>query len=173
MGPTTLPSEIVDVVGSFLTAEMSTFARDGTPITWPVLTSLEPKSGRLVVATSIGLPQKALNLRRNPKVGLLYSDPTGSGLADPPQVSILGEAYVYDRVFASLSEIPDRAIAEVFANDAIDLLRRQPSVAMYTRNPLARYLMDWYFLRLLIVVEPRRISWGHGDPSTWETIHVA
>jgi hypothetical protein len=39
------------------------------------------------------------------------------------------------------------------------MLDRQPTMKMYTSNPLARYLMDWYFMRLIITLTPRRIQW--------------
>jgi hypothetical protein len=42
-----------------------------------------------VITTSIGLPHKAYNVRRNPRVALLYSDPTGSGLDSRPEVLVL------------------------------------------------------------------------------------
>jgi len=30
---------------------------------------------------------------------------------------------------------------------------------VYGNDPLTRYLMDWYFMRLMIYVKPRRILW--------------
>jgi len=39
------------------------------------------------------------------------------------------------------------------------LLKQQPAIAVYIKNRLTQYLMDWYFMRLLIVITPRRILW--------------
>ena len=166
-----IPDEVRTVMRSFLTAEFTTMSRSGHPITWPVLPSLEPETLRLAIASSIGLPQKALNIRRDPRVCLLYSDPTGSGLDDPPTVRVQGVAEAEDRVLTSIGDIEDPAIVAAFRSDAIDLLRRQPAVGIYTSNGLIRKLMDWYFLRLLIVVKPTRVSWNHGEG--WETADVA
>lgn len=168
---TLLPSEVTAVLRNFLTAELTTVSRSGHPITWPVLPSLEEGSFRISIVTSIGLPQKALNIRRDPRVSLLYSDSTGSGLTGPPLVRVEGRATAPDVVLTSIGQIEDQAIAGAFERDAIELLRRQPAVGIYTSNSLVKKLMDWYFLRLLIVVKPTRVSWKVGQ--IWEAIDVA
>jgi hypothetical protein len=38
----------------------------------------------LLITTSIAFPQKAFNIRRDARVALLFSDPTGSGLNRAP-----------------------------------------------------------------------------------------
>jgi hypothetical protein len=82
-----LPPEVETVFREFRTCEMSTLARDGAPITWPTLPFWRPREGRFPITTSIGLPHKAFNVRRNPRVALLFSDPTASGL---PQARVSG-----------------------------------------------------------------------------------
>ena len=49
------------------------------------------------MTTGLGYPKKAKDARANPKVAMLFSDPTGSGLDDPPQVLVQGTADVDDR----------------------------------------------------------------------------
>ncbi len=168
---TLVPSDVSAVLRDFLTAELTTLSGSGHPITWPVLPSLEGDTLRIAIATSIGLPQKALNIRRDPRVCLLFSDATGSGLVEPPIVRVEGRATAPDVVLTSMNQVEDRAIASAFERDAIELLRRQPAVGIYTSNPLVKKLMDWYFLRLLIVVEPTRVSWNH--TGSWEAVDVA
>ncbi len=168
-----VPADVLATMSAFLTADLTTVSRLGVPQTWPVLPSMEWNSGRIVVVTSIGLPQKAHNIRRRPAVCLLFSDPTGSGLTDPPSVLVEGVADVSETVLTSFSQIEDPAIRAALERDAIDLLRRQPAVRIYAGNPLARALMDWYFFRLLIVLTPRRISWGRGIQRYWGAIDVA
>lgn len=148
-----VPAGVEAVFRGFRTCEMSTLAGDGTPITWPVLPFWYPDEGRFLVATSIGLPRKALNVRRNPRVSLLFSDPTASGLTDPPAVLVQGDA-----------EAPDEVVSTVegFEEELRELFRRQPAGGSYSANPLSRYLFDWYYMRLLIHVSPRRISWWPG-----------
>ena len=106
--------------------------------------------GRFLITTSIGLPQKAFNIRRNPRVSLLFSDPPRSGLADPPAVLIQGDAEAPDEVVVSVKGLEDE-LEEAY--------RRQPAASMYSSNPLLRYLFDWYYMRLMIHVTPRRILW--------------
>ena len=78
-----IPAQVQAVLREFRTCEFSTFARDGTPITWPTEPVYQPQQGRFIISTSIGLAQKAYNVRRNSRVALLFSNATGSGLADP------------------------------------------------------------------------------------------
>jgi hypothetical protein len=98
---------------------------------------------------------EAINVRREPRVSLLFSDPTASGLSDPPAVLIQGDAIAPDQVVTEIAG-SEEALRMVF--------QRQPSSAIYSSNALMRALMDWYYMRLLIVVTPRRIRWWpHGD----------
>lgn len=160
-------------MSAFLTAELTTVSARGVPQTWPVLPSIEWHSGRISIMTSIGLPQKAFNIRRRPDVCLLFSEPTGSGLSDPPSVLVEGVATVSEGVRSSLSELEDPHLRFALERDAVRLLQRQPAVQTYARNSVTRALMGWYFLRLLITVAPRRVSWGWGSPRTWTVVDVA
>ena len=87
-----IPAEVEAVFREFRTCEFTTLARDGTPITWPMLPFWRPDTGQFMTTTSIGLPDKAFNIRRDPRVSLLFSDPTGSGLDNPPTVLVQGHA---------------------------------------------------------------------------------
>ena len=148
-----LPPEVEAVFREFRTCEMSTLARDGTPITWPTLPFWYPDEERFLITTSIGLPHKALNVRRNPRVSLLFSDPTASRLRDPPAVLVQGDATSPDEVETTL---------EGFEDELRRVLQRQPAGGFYSSNPLTRYLFDWYYMRLMIHVKPRRILWWPG-----------
>ncbi len=145
-----LPPEVEEVLREFRTCEFSTLARDGTPITWPTLPFWRPEEGRFLITTSIGLPHKAFNARRDPRVSLLFSDPTASGLTVPPAVLVQGDAEAPDLVESSV---------EGFEDELRQVLRRQPAGGFYSSNPLTRYLFDWYYMRLMIHVIPRRILW--------------
>jgi Pyridoxamine 5'-phosphate oxidase len=169
MAKLVVPPEVEAVFRQVRTCEFTTLAKDGTPITWPTVALYQPTRARFVITTSIGLPQKAYNLRRTPRVAMLYSDATGSGLAAPPAVLVQGDAACPDQVVTQSDEL-----------DALGrlVMVRQPVSARYSANPLARWLSDWYLMRLLIYVTPRRIRWWpHGDVSQpaaeLEVDHVA
>jgi hypothetical protein len=164
-----IPAEVEAVFREFRTCEFSTLAADGTPITWPMLPFWRPETGQFMTTTSIGLPDKAFNIRRNPRVSLLFSDPTGSGLASPPTVLVQGTAVAPDLVKTSIGG---------FEKEVRLVYRRQPSGAIWSSNPLLRWYFDWYFMRLEITITPSRIQWwDRGDlsvvPRALELMDVA
>ena len=159
----TLPPEVEDVFEEFRTCEMSTLARDGTPITWPTLPFWHSAEKRFTVTTSIALAQKALNVRRNPRVSLLFSNPTASDLENPPAVLVQGDAEAPDEIETSVAG---------FEDELRKVCRRQPASGAYGSNPLTRGLMDWYFMRLKIHVTPRRIQWWPGGDFWREPFEV-
>ena len=154
----TLPPEVEAVFKKYWTCEFSTLAKDGTPLSWPILPIFQPALCRFVFLTSIGTPQKVFNIRRNRRVSLFYSNPTGSGLIDPPAVLVQGEAQVGDLIITSMAQV-DAQIRFDMQEQGRRLLQHQPAIAIYTNNRLTQYLMDWYFMRLLITITPRRIMW--------------
>ena len=103
-----------------------------------------------MITTSVGLPHKAFNVRRNPRVSLLFSNPTASALTDPPAVLVQGDAEAPDEVSTSV---------EGFEEEVREVFRRQPASGFYSSNPITRYLFDWYYMRVQIHVTPRRILW--------------
>ena len=155
MPPLALPAQITAVFREFRTCEFSTLAKDGTPITWPTVPFFNAEQGQFGIATSIALAQKAINIRRRPRVSLLFSDPTGSGLPDPPAVLVQGDATAPDEIITSFKGYEDQLRL---------IFERQPSGRLYSSNPLMRHLFDWYYMRLGMYITPCRIYWWeHGD----------
>lgn len=164
-----LPSEVESVIRAFRVCEFSTMAKDGTPVTWPLGAYYQPEHNRFLLTTSIGLPQKAFNIRRNPHVSLLFSDPTGSGLENPPAVLVQGDAIAPDEIVVSVDGIEDYWRETIFS--------RQPASKMFSSNVLMRKLMDQYYMRILISVTPTALYWWpKGDftqsPLQVEVAHV-
>ena len=150
-----LSPEVEQVFTEFRTCEFSTLARDGAPITWPLITLWQPEDQQFVLTTSIGMPHKAFNARRDGRVSLLFSDPTASGLQDPPAVLVQGDAEVPEKIHTSPNDL-----GEYWKR----IWRIQPAGKMYGANVLTRSPMDWYYMRLYIYVRPRRILvWPDGD----------
>jgi hypothetical protein len=153
-------TDLVAAVAPFLTTEYASLTRAGHPITWPV-TPYPGHDGHTVdVTTGLTYPLKAERARRDPRVGLCFSHPAGSGHERPPVVSIQGLATVHD--------------ADLVANSARYLaLSRAKLPEVSARTPrwlLAR--MDWYWTRIWISITPvRALWWDDGDlsrpPRVW------
>ena len=162
-----VPAEVQAVFREFRTCEFSTFSKNGTPITWPTAPFLL-ESGQFLITSPIGIPQKMLHVRRNPRVSLLFSDKTGTSLSDPPAVLVQGDAKAPDEIITTTVGYEEQFLT---------IFRRQPASSLYSSNPLMRYLFDWYYMRLAIYVTPCHITWWeHGDfistPQELEVAHV-
>lgn len=167
---TELPPEVLATFREFRTCEFTTLSKNGTPITWPLAARYQPEHGRFLLTTSIGLPQKAFNIRRDRRVSLLFSDSTASGLNQPATVLVQADAEAPDRVVA------DPAGLEDYWRE--NILGRQPAGMTYSANAISRYLMDWYYMRIMIFARPRRITWWpkgdmHTTPKLKELNYVA
>ncbi|MEU6865527.1 pyridoxamine 5'-phosphate oxidase family protein [Streptomyces sp. NPDC046876] len=143
---TLLDSAPPGVLDAYRTCEFVTLAKDGTPLVWPTAVA-HREDGTLLLTTSLAFAQKALNIRRDGRVALLFSDPTGSGLDHAPQIFVSGRAECPDRVMAG-----PRGAEEYWRM----LFERQPHSRSYLRFPM-RPMMSWYYLRLLITVEPEQV----------------
>jgi hypothetical protein len=151
-----VPSAALDIIENYFTCEFTTMSRDGSPQTWPVSPRLLA-DGRFLLTTSIGLPQKAYNIRRNPKVSMLFSEPTGSRIAEPGAVLIQGDATAEDRIVTDMASEPD------LASLAQTLSARQPAGAFWS-TWIGRRLWWSYYMRILIYVTPRRaLFWPTRD----------
>ncbi len=148
-----LPDEVQRVFHSFITTEYTTVDRRGQPISWPVTPYYAPGGPCIDVTTGLGYPKKAKDARANPKVGLLFSDPTGSGLATAPQVLVQGIAEVDDSDLEGNRERYRRESA----------IKLPATVKLAPPKPLMR-MFDWYYTRIYVHVRPERVySWPDGD----------
>lgn len=146
----------LDIIDNYRTCEFTTIARDGSPQTWPVCPLLI-ENGRIFLTTSIGFPQKAFNIRRNPKVSLLYSEPKASGVTPAGAVLIQGDATAADRIVTDMGSLPE--LARSFER----ILARQPAGKLWSSR-LGRRILPGYYMRILIYVTPRRaLFWPDRD----------
>ncbi|MEV6766007.1 pyridoxamine 5'-phosphate oxidase family protein [Streptomyces sp. NPDC051105] len=141
-----LDSAPLDVLDAYRTCEFVTLGRDGTPLAWPTAVWRRP-DGTLLLSTSLAFARKALNIRRDGRVALLFSDPTGSGLEEAPQIFVGGHAECPDEIMTGPQGAEDYWRM---------LFERQPHSRSYLAAPM-RLVMDWYYLRLLITVTPRQV----------------
>ena len=98
------------------------------------------------VTTGLGYPKKANDAQANPLVSLLFSDPTGCGLTDPPTVLVQGSADVDDRDL--------EANRERYAREATEKL---PALNGRRVPERVQRLFGWYFTRIYIHVRPERV----------------
>jgi hypothetical protein len=144
-----LPYAVQEAFQRFVTCELTTIDSRGRPITWPVTPFYSPGDAHISLTTGLGWPKKAREARRNPRVSLLFSDPTGSDMARPSMVLVQGTAEVDD---GDLD-----ANRERYARDTAAKFGREEKPA-----PGARF--DWYFTRIYIHVLPERVYvWREGD----------
>jgi hypothetical protein len=102
-----------------------------------------------MVTTSLAFPQKAFNVRREPRVALLFSEPTGSGLEEPEQILVRGTAVCPEEIHTA----PDGDLGVFWGQ----MFQRQPKCRGYLDWP-ATTMTDFYFMRLLITVTPQEVS---------------
>ena len=149
----TLPADVQRVFHSFVTTEYTTIDRRGQPITWPVSPDYRPGDPCIDVTAGLGDPKMAEDALANPKVALLFSDPTGSGMERAPQVLVQGTAGVDDRDL--------EAKRERYTRESLETL---PAIQRVLRLERMRRLFDWYFTRIYVHVRPERVYvWSDGD----------
>jgi len=149
---TTLPKELQEVFNRLITTEYTTIDRRGQPITWPVTPYYEPGEDHIDITTGLGYPKKADDAAANPKVALLFSDPTGCGLSDPPTVLVQGTASVDDRDLD--------ANRERYTREAVEKL---PATKELLPPRFLRALFNWYFTRIYVHIRPERIYVWRGE----------
>jgi pyridoxamine 5'-phosphate oxidase-like protein len=150
-----LPQEVQQVFDRFVTTEFTTVDDRGQPICWPVTPYYRPGDPYIDVSTALGAPKKALDARANPKVALLFSDPTGCGMEGAPQVLVQGIA---DVDYTDLE-----ANRERYQRESVEKL--PGSKDLQPPKPLRR-LFNFYFTRLYVHVRPERVYvWPDGDPT--------
>jgi hypothetical protein len=148
-----LPATIRQVFASFVTCEYVTADSRQQPIAWPVTPYYSDGAQTIDVTTGLGYPKKARDAERNPRVSMLFSDPTGSGIESGIRVLVQGVAEVDDRDLAANRERYWRESWEKLPGTR-DIHPPKP----------VRGLFNWYYTRLYIKVRPERVFvWPDGD----------
>jgi hypothetical protein len=156
-----LPEEVRECFARFITTEYTTIDARQQPITWPVTPYYEPGGPTIDLSTGLGYPKKADDAARNPRVALLFSDPTGSGVGSGTQVLVQGIAHVDD---ADLDANRERYIRESLVKLPATRKMHPPK---FMRGPL-----NWYYARIYVEVRPERVFvWPSGDLTSAPDIH--
>lgn len=144
-----IPEDVAQVLSRTLTAELSTLARSGRPVTWPVIPLWKPDPPQVVMSTGIALPHKIYRIQRDDRVAVLFSDRTGSGLPDTaPAVLVQGRA-----------DAPDEILSVDGLEDFwAELFHKQPMSRDEALDPQARGATpNGYYWRLRITVTPEKV----------------
>ena len=150
-----LPQEVREAFGKFVTCEYVTIDSRQQPIVWPVTPYYENGAPCIDVTTGIGYPKKALDAKRNPHVALLFSDTTGSGIDSGIKVLVQGTADIDDRDLVANRERYWRESGE-----------KLPATKEMHPPKLMRGLFNWYYTRVYVHVRPERVFvWPNGDPT--------
>src|SRR5437764_3178514 len=157
-----LPKEIQAVFDRFVTTEFTTIDRVGQPITWPLTPYYRPGDPCIDVTTGLGDPKKANDAGANPKVGMLFSDPTGSGLDEPPMVLVQG-----------IAEVDDEDLDANRMRYEREVLEKLPATKEISPPGFLKRFFSWYYTRIYLHVRPERIySWPGCDvsrePQLWD-----
>jgi hypothetical protein len=157
----TLPQDVQQVFDRFITTEFTTVDSRGQPIVWPVTPYYRPGEPTIDITTGVGYPKKAQDAQRNPRVSMLFSDPTGCGLEEAPMVLVQGPAEVDDDDL--------NANRERYRRESLEKL---PGVKKMLPPKVVEGLFSWYFERIYVKVRPERVFvWQRGDPTVDPLLH--
>ncbi|MGH2992188.1 MAG: pyridoxamine 5'-phosphate oxidase family protein [Solirubrobacterales bacterium] len=155
-----LPQDVREVFERFVTCEYTTIDSRQQPITWPVNPYYRSGAATIDTTTGLGYPKKALDARHNPRVAMLFSDPTGSGIESGIRVLVQGTAEVDDRDLVANRERYWRESWE-----------KLPGTRDMHPPRFMRGLFSWYYTRVYVKVRPERVFvWPEGDHGEEPTI---
>src|SRR5215211_603942 len=141
-----LPQEVQEAFERFITCEYATIGPRQQPIVWPVTPYCPRGAATIDVTTGLGYPKKADDAKRNPRVALLFSDATGSGLERKTTVLVQGAAEVDERDLDANAERYDRE-----STSKLPIVKKE-SPPKFMRGPLR-----WYYARIYVKVRPERV----------------
>ncbi|MGO8950791.1 MAG: hypothetical protein ACLQUY_24690 [Ktedonobacterales bacterium] len=135
---------------SFTCQFASTTARD-IPVALPVfLNHFDPDTGTLIISSPVVM-KRVENVRRHPKVAILFS-PAGTGSAEPKHVLLV----------QGLAEVDDTNLELGWKRYFAGWARRQPSAR--ESLPRMEQVIPGYTKRAVIRVRPTRIlGWPDGN----------
>nr|WP_042189494.1 pyridoxamine 5'-phosphate oxidase family protein [Kibdelosporangium sp. MJ126-NF4]CEL18721.1 pyridoxamine 5'-phosphate oxidase-related, FMN-binding [Kibdelosporangium sp. MJ126-NF4]CTQ96427.1 pyridoxamine 5'-phosphate oxidase-related, FMN-binding [Kibdelosporangium sp. MJ126-NF4] len=142
-----IDSRVSEVLSKVRVVELATVGKDGSPQVRPMSAIWVPEKGHIVLTTPLAFPQKVFNIRRDSRVSVFYSDPTGSGLDGSTAVLVQGTAEA-PKIAAGTAELDDYW-STTFS--------RNPEYATQVAAPEYRAAMDWYYWRLPMYVTPERV----------------
>ena len=144
---TWIPPAVDAVLRKALVAELTVVGQSGQPITHPLIPLWDGE--RIYMTSSVLFSKKVEHIKRNPKVSVAITDPTGTG-GILTRCTIQGDARIVE-------DDPHESWAEV-----LPLWRaKEPAIDMFLGK---RFALPLFFERSLIEITPRTIMyWADGD----------
>lgn len=155
-----IPDWVEDVFHRYVIAELTYVGRNG-PMTVAVLPVYDEDKGSLNVFPPAGNYYKVKCVKRNPKVAILCSNPKYSGVKGNPVVLVQGEATVHEE------DLDENLRYFKYLLDRLPDSNRKHAlqkVVKQLESPIAKFMMDWYLLRIHLEIKSQRIlAWQSGD----------
>lgn len=144
------------VISSYRVAEYISRTGDGAPLCWPLFPELT--DGRIAFSTPYAMPTKARNARQDPRVAVLFSDPTASPGSDAdPMVLLQGRAEVLDSDW--------QLNADRYVDQVLRCGFGPASSRILLRTPGLRQVAVGYLTRTWIEIQPEHtLSWARSGP---------
>lgn len=156
-----LPQQARSAFSNFITTEYTAIGAKRQPITWPVTPYYTDGAPSIDITTGLGYPKKADDAKRNPRVSLLFSDPTGSGMEGAGQVLVQGIAEVADTDLAANAD-------RYFRESSVKL---PATKEMHPPKPVRR-MLGWYYNRIYVLTRPERVFiWADAAASAEPEVH--
>ncbi len=153
-----LPEEVLEVFDRALVCEFSVISDKGRPITHPLLPIYDPGEGRLYVTSSVLFSKKLGHIKKNPKVGVLFSNKAALRVTPYRIVLVKGVAKVIeDDIHHGWEKL-------------LPLWRRkEPYIDRYVKM---RYALPLFWERSIMEIIPSNVhTWLDGNPNSRPNVY--
>lgn len=143
-----VPQWVRETFDSYLVCEFTTISKK-RPLTLPLLPFYIPETGNLVVTSSILFSKKVENIKENPKVALLFSNPEGT---------TIGKHVVLVQGIASAQ---DSDLDHGWEKYLPYWRKKEPYIDAFLAD---REKFGWFWKRIVVNVAPTKITaWKDGE----------
>ncbi len=143
-----VPTWVREVFEKYLICEFTTIS-SGKPVTFPMLYFYEANSGKFTVTSSILFSKKVENMKNNPKVSLLFSNPEGSGIG---RHVVLAQG---------MAECDDSDLDHGWERFLPQWRKKEPYIDAFL---VEREKFGWFWKRIVVQVEPLKVmAWKNGN----------
>lgn len=148
-----LPAAVTEVFAKALVCEFTVLSQAGRPITHPLVPLYDTETGKLFVTSSVLFSKKLDHIRKNPKVGALFSNRAALRVSPYRIVHVKGDARIiegdvhhgWERLLPMWRE-------------------KEPYIDNYVKM---RYALPLFWERSVVEISPTKIyHWPEGNTDT-------